>query len=307
MNKYRTFIVLLITTILASCTQPQASKQKEHPPLKIQVATVSRMDIADTVQLFGEVKLRQEAWLASQFDGRLTDFSLLNGDRVKKGQKIGIIVPPMREALNQAMSEMDEKERQIMADEINDIPLYSPISGIVLEVMQHNGDVLQKGESIVHIADLNQLDIYGDLPIGYLPQLRQQEKLKVSFVDYPHPSMFLPVKSFSGKVNSQRQTINIRLALHNPKHEFRPGMLVHLSFPDKMHNNSLVVPRSALLEEEGIYSVFVVKGNKVEKRQVKTGIQQNHFVEVISGLKDGEQVATEKAYSLTDGMEVQVR
>jgi RND family efflux transporter MFP subunit len=265
------------------------------------------MDIANTIRIFGNVKLRQEVLLASQFDGRLTDFTLLNGDRVQKGQKIGVIVPPMREALNQAMSEMDEKERQMMADEINDIPLYSPISGIVLEVMQHNGDVLQKGESIVHIADLNQLDIYGDLPIAYLPQLRQQKKLRVAFVDYPHEPLLIAISAYNGRVNSKTQTINIRLALANPKQEFRPGMMVRLSFPDKIHNNSLVIPRSALLEEEGIYSVYVLKGRTVEKRKIKIGIQHSNLVEVLSGLKEGDQIATEKAYSLTDGMEVQIR
>ena len=84
-------------------------------------------------------------------------------------------------------------------------------------------------------------------------------------------------------------------------------MMVRLSFPDKIHNNSLVIPRSALLEEEGVYSVYVLKGTTVEKRKIEIGIQHSNFVEVIFGLTDGEQIATEKAYSLTDGMEVRLR
>lgn len=307
MNIDRTVILFLLITLLASCNQRQPAQQKDHPPVIIQTGKVTRMDISDTIQIFGEIKLRQEAWLASQFDGRLTGFSLLNGDKVEQGQKIGVIIPPMREALDQAMSEMNEDQRKLVANEINEIPLYSPISGVVLEVLQHNGDVVQKGESIVHIADLNHLDIYGDLPIGYIPRVRQLKTLKVSFIDYPHPPLFIPVKAFSGKVNPKRQTLNIRLALSNPKQEFRPGMMVKLSFPDKIHKNSLVIPRTALLEEEGVYSVFVLKANRVEKRNIIVGIKHDGFVEIVSGLKEGEQVATQKAYSLTDGMEVQVR
>jgi hypothetical protein len=67
---------------------------------------------------------------------------------------------------------------------------------------------------------------------------------------------------------------------------------------------ALVIPSAALLEEEGIYSVFVVKDNRVEKRCIELGILDNDRVEVRSGLNDGEQVATQKAYSLTDGIEV---
>jgi len=302
-----TVYLSLIILILGSCNQQQYAKQKEHPPTTISAANVTRMDITDSIQIYGLIKLRQEAWLASQFDGRLTGFSLLNGDEVIQGQKIGIIIPPMREALDQAMSEMNDAQRKLVANEINEIPLYSPISGIVLDVMQHNGDVVQKGESIVHIADIRHLDIYGDLPIGYVPQVRKLKTLRVSFVDYPHPPVFLPVKSFSGKINPKKQTINIRLALNNPKQEFRPGMMVKLSFPDKIHKNSLVIPRPALLDEEGVYSVYVLNGNHVEKRKVEIGILHDDVVEVISGLKEGQQVATQKAYSLTDGMEVQVR
>ncbi len=307
MNINRKIIFILITLALSSCKEKKPAEKTDHPPVQIQTAPVSRMDMLDTVVIFGQVKLRNDAWLASQFDGRLTDFNLLNGDKVKEGQKIGVIIPPMREALNQAMSEMDEQQKKLVADEIKEIPLYCPISGIVLDVIQNSGDVVQKGESIVHIADLDYLDIYGDLPIAFLPQVKQLKNLKVSFLDYPHPPLYLPVAAYSGDVNAEKQTVNLRISLDNPKHKFRPGIMVQLSFPDKVHQNTLVVPRPALLEEEGVYSVYVLNGNKVEKRDVRVGIKHDDFVEITAGLKEGEQLATEKAYSLTDGMEVQVK
>jgi multidrug efflux pump subunit AcrA (membrane-fusion protein) len=46
---------------------------------------------------------------------------------------------------------------------------------------------------------------------------------------------------------------------------------------------------------------------KGQKRKVQTGIKHDDFVEVLSGLAEGELVATQKAYSLTDGMKVNVR
>jgi RND family efflux transporter MFP subunit len=271
------------------------------------VEKVIRMDITDSIQVFGTVKLRQEALMASQFDGRLTGFSLLQGDRVETGQEIGVIVPPMREALNQARTEMNEQQQQIMANEVREIPLFSPIRGTVLEVFQHNGDVLQQGESIVQIADLGMLDIYGDLPVAYLPQVKRLKVLKVSFVDYPHIPLLLSISAFDGKVDVQKQTIQIRLALNNPQEEYRPGMMVSLVFPDKVHSGALVVSRPALLEEEGVYSVFVLKDDQVEKRKVQIGIKHDDYVEVIQGLDEGDLVANRKAYSLTDGMKVQVQ
>jgi RND family efflux transporter MFP subunit len=166
---------------------------------------------------------------------------------------------------------------------------------------------LQKGESIVHIASLGWLDIYGDLPVAYLPQVKQLQTFKIIFVDYPHKPLFLPVSAFDGKVDPKKQTIQIRLSLNNPDLEFRPGMMVRLIFPDKIHAGSLVIPRPALLEEEGEYSVFVVRDEQVEKRAVQIGIRHDDFVEVLSGLNDREFVASSKAYSLTDGMRITVQ
>ena len=84
-------------------------------------------------------------------------------------------------------------------------------------------------------------------------------------------------------------------------------MMVSLDFPDRVHTGALVVTRPALLEEEGVYSVFVLKDDVVEKREVQIGIKHDDYVEVIQGLDEGDLVANQKAYSLTDGMKVQVQ
>jgi len=307
MKTSRIFALFITALMVVSCNQQKPAGKKDLPPLSISVEKVVRMDISDSIRIYGTVKLRQEAFLASQFDGRLMNFKLIQGDRVEAGQEIGIIVPPGREALNQATAGMNEAQKQILEQEIREIPLYSPIQGTVLEVMQHNGDVLQKGESIVHIADLGKLDIYGDLPITYLPRVKQLKALRITFVNYPHKPVLLPISAFDGQVDEKKQTIQIRLALDNQQDDYRPGMMVRLEIPDNVHAGALVISRPALLEEEGIYSVFVCKDNRVEKRRVQIGIKHDDYVEVLSGLEEGEFIANRKAYSLTDGMKVQIQ
>jgi len=304
MKKFTT--VLLTFFILISACKKSGSKLSEmfDPQIRIKAEPVVKTDITDTVRIYGEVKLRKEAMLASQFDGRLTDFSLLIGDKVKKNRQIGVIIPPQREALLQVMNQISPDLRPMLGEQIKSIPLNSPMNGTVLEIYHHSGDVIQKGEPIVHIGDLGILDIYGDLPLNHLNSVKKLKKISVSFINLPHKPVSLPIEAMSGKVDKVKQTIVLRLRLDNPDRKFRPGMFVTLEFPGKMHKSALVIPREALLEEEGVYSAFVVKGNKVEKRLIKPGIFSNNRVEVLSGLKEGEQVATQKAYSLTDGMEV---
>lgn len=304
MEKRSLYLLLLLSLFIACNGKDSATHKSIDGKIHIKTATVVKMDMADTIRFYGKTHLRYESIFASQFDGRLSDFSLFLGDHVSSGQKMGEIIPAQREAILHVLPQIDSRYRSSVLKQIKTIPLISPISGTILKVYHHNGDVLQKGEPIVHIGNLKILDVLGDLPLNALPLARNVKKIQIHFINFPHPDLSLPVAAISGKVNQQKQTVTIRLTLNNPDGLFRPGMIVQLYFPGTIHWNTLTIPRTALLEHEGIYSVFVVKDNKVQERIIELGIKHNDRIEVLSGLKEGEQVATQKAYSLTDGMEV---
>jgi len=171
--------------------------------------------------------------------------------------------------------------------------------------MRHTGDVLQKGEQIVHIGDDRMLQIRADVPVRYIRYARNAKQVSVEFPVSNLPAFELPVAAISAKVDPQKQAGVMRLDLANPRGDFRPGMLARLSFPIEHRSDALVIPHSALLEEEGVFSLFVVKGNVVEKRVVQPGIVQKNWVEIRVGVRENERVAIEKVYSLEDGMEVQ--
>lgn len=296
--------IIFLGTILFACQQaPKTQPEKAELKIRIKTADVIRGDITDTISIFGELALRQEAWLSSQFDGRLTEFSLLKGDKVEKGQLAGVIVPARREALLQAADNISDELKPLLDAQVKSIPLYCPVAGIVLDVLMHTGDVVAKGEHIVHIGDLRTLDVQGELPVQYLETARKAKKLNVQFTNYLHPELNLPIETFTANV-SENQSLLIRLKLNNPSLKFRPGMRVKISFPTLVHKEALLIPRTALVEEEGQYFVFTLENGKTLKRRIKTGIMHNNYVEVISGVEENQQVAVEKAYSLKDNLEV---
>lgn len=302
---FKVLLLSLIIMLVSSCNKRES--EATPPPyafLRVTAAPVMSKTLIDTVFIYGSVRLRQEAMLASQFDGRLTDFSWLVGDKVKKGQQLGIIVPPQREALQHILPGLDADQQQLLSEQIKEIPVFSPIGGIVLDVLQHNGDVVQQGEAIVHIADLEQLDVYGDVPITYLPIVQQLKSLQVFFVDYSTEPVSLPIEAIASQVDPAKQTVVVRLALDNRRELYRPGMLARIILPGEKAENVIAIPRAALLEEEGVFSAFVVNGNTVQRRILNIGIQQKDVVQVLSGVKPGDMVVTNKAYSLVDGMEV---
>jgi len=300
--------LLAVLLWLSACSDPPAQDRDPGVPLlTVSAAPVTRANMVDTVSVFGTIHLRQEARLGSQFDGRLNDFALLPGTPVHKGERIGTVIPAAREALLQVLDDMAAASRPALERQIRSIPLFSPIDGVVLEVLHHTGDVVQKGDPIVHLGDLRELDIRGDLPVRYLPVVRKRKVILVSFIDYPHAPFALPVEAISGQINQNNQTAMVRLKLSNPDGEFRPGLLVKLSFVNERRENALVIPRTALREEEGQFSVFVLHEGVVQRRDVTSGILQDSRAEILTGLEENEQVVTKKTYSLEDGMHVVVK
>jgi multidrug efflux pump subunit AcrA (membrane-fusion protein) len=67
----------------------------------------------------------------------------------------------------------------------------------------------------------------------------------------------------------------------------------------------LVVPRDAVLPEDGSYTLFVVREKRAEKRQIQVGLQSDSEIEVLgTGLREGDQIATVGNSELADGMAV---
>lgn len=282
-----------------------ADETAEYPLPRLRTVAVQTAEIADTLQLYGRIAFRDETLLASQFEGRISNFSLLIGDRVSRGQAIATIIPPQREALMQLYEQSSADARNLLDSEIKTTTLRSPIDGVVIEVLRRNGDVVQRGEQMVHIGNVQMLQILADVPVKILPYLSKKQSLAVAFPGADLPAIELPVAAISPNVDPAKQAALLRINLPNPGGNFRPGMLVKISLVAERHSDALIVPRDAVLEEDGVFSVFVLAEHHLEKRTVVPGIMQPERIEITNGIAAGEKVAIEKVYSLVDGTEVQ--
>ena len=72
------------------------------------------------------------------------------------------------------------------------------------------------------------------------------------------------------------------------------------------HLSALQIPRSAIIEEAGESAVYVVTGDTVEKRIVRTGYAHEGYVEVVEGLREHEEIVVVGQMNLKDGSRVSV-
>ena len=103
-------------------------------------------------------------------------------------------------------------------------------------------------------------------------------------------------------------TVEIWVQVANAKQQLRPGATAQISITAQTVHDALVVPSPALLNASGDQAQVMVIGSDgtAKSRDVKIGIKNSEDVQIVSGLKAGEQVVTEGAYGLKENTKVKV-
>ena len=101
------------------------------------------------------------------------------------------------------------------------------------------------------------------------------------------------------RVDPRTRTVPLVYEVPNSDGTLRLGMAVNVYAQTALAENALALPSSALVDEDGHPICYVqVSGETFEKRDLELGIHDGEFVQVLSGLNEGERVVTKGAYSI---------
>jgi len=98
----------------------------------------------------------------------------------------------------------------------------------------------------------------------------------------------------------------VRIKLDNSSGELRPGMFARVGLVLDKKESAVVVPKEAVIRQGGQAYVFVIKDSSAEKREVQVGMDDGEMIEIVSGLKSGEQVVIKGQAYLKEGQEVDI-
>jgi RND family efflux transporter MFP subunit len=126
----------------------------------------------------------------------------------------------------------------------------------------------------------------------------QPAVLRVSGRDFPGV-----VRVVNLTADPLSKKFNVEAVFDNPDDALRPGTFGDVVFELESHENAMVVPQKAVLENS---YVFVVEAGKAVKKAVTLGLQSTTMIEVLSGLAEGLPVIVEGNYGLEEGAAVQV-
>jgi hypothetical protein len=174
----------------------------------------------------------------------------------------------------------------------------SPADGYVVDKQVVKGAHVAAGQTLYRIADLSVVWIEAEVYEHDVPLVRVGQNATVTFDAYPDERHLGRVVCIYPYVNEQTRTNKVRYEFANARGRLKPGMFanVELAAPG---GAGITVPASAVLDSGREQVVFVAQGDgHFEPRRVTVGRRLATDVQIVEGLKAGEQVATGATFFL---------
>jgi len=188
----------------------------------------------------------------------------------------------------------------------------APYDGIISQRLVDVGTLVNAGAgsattALFEIEMLSPIRAYANVPQAFAPSLQQGQDAKVMVRQYPDRAFPGKVARTSGTLDPTSRTLRLEVDVPNDKGELLAGMYGEVSVTAPVAHPVVRVPSSALLEDARGNHVAVVDANgRVELVAVQLGVDNGTTVDVVSGLRGGEQVITTPPADAADGMQVQV-
>ena len=182
----------------------------------------------------------------------------------------------------------------------------APIAGIVSERFIKVGNTIAVSDPVFHITDLDPLLAYLFVPEREFRRLRPGQAADVTLDAIPEETFPAEILRISPVVDPQTGTFKVTLAVSDAQDRLKPGMFGRFQIVYDARENAIMVPRMAVIDDDDRQSVFVVENGQAQRRQVEVGYSRGEFVEIVSGLTDGERVITIGQTGLAEGAMVEV-
>jgi HlyD family secretion protein len=186
----------------------------------------------------------------------------------------------------------------------------SPITGIVTDQFQYEGEFASAGGKLVTIADISEVIVKAPFSDTVVSQLKVGDPATVLPTDTSSEEMKGRITLLSRSSDPTNRTVEVWVTLANGAGKLRANGAAQITISANSKTDAVVVPASAVTLDasnanEGI--VMIVDAASVaHETKVTVGIRTNNKMEITSGLQGGETVVIEGNYSLADGTKVEI-
>jgi RND family efflux transporter MFP subunit len=336
------FVLMVMVAMLLNNKSKMQAKSKNDVAkfLPVTLVQVQKQILSESISLTGTITANNDVAVLSETDGRVTKVMVKIGDRVEAGSVLIQVDDEMKQAsyvaaeVNYQKAKKDQQRYDKMFKEgsvsdaqregarlafksaeaqyivarrqYNDTKIKTPISGVVTARQVDVGATLQKNNVVANVVDISTLKVKLNVAEQDAFKLKVGDRADVSTEVYPGVTFNGTIETISAKADeAHTYPVEVRLA-NNSMHPLKAGMFGRVSFVSIKSDEALSIPRQALVGSTKKAQVFVVEQGIAHLRDIVIGSEVGTNLEVLSGLKDGEQVVLSGQNNLKDKVAVTV-
>ncbi|MCU7494159.1 MAG: efflux RND transporter periplasmic adaptor subunit [Ignavibacteria bacterium] len=336
-------IALIVISAKLMGNKAEVDKRNKTNDLNFKSVTVNiakalRQEESARFTLVGTTAGKNEVLIQSQGNGEVIKINFSTGDYVTKGKVLAqlddrlaqLSLEKAKLALSRAEDDYNKEknlysgkastENQLRDKKIDYenaklsveqakkqlefMRVAAPQNGYIVEKLIEKGSLAGPGSAVARIVDISQLKI--NLSVSEKDVYSIKTGMSVSASSSVYPGV-----TYSGKVTfvsskgDQAHNYSVEVAINNNQlHPLKAGTFTSVEFGMASKHNVLLIPREALTGSIKDAKVFVVNGNIAHLRSVTIGNDYGNFLEVLSGISEGETVVTAGQINLADGSRV---
>jgi RND family efflux transporter MFP subunit len=341
---------MLLLALAGGCGKPPPEEEQVVRPVKI--FTVGELKAARVRDYPGTVRAAQNADMAFEVPGRITEFLVKEGQRVEKGDvlarldsrdydaeldKQNAILRKAKADLQRSTNILREDPGAISRDQIDrdqravgvarasvaqaqkaveDTVLVAPFAGVMARKLVEDFQNVQAKEPVLVLQDLTHLEIEVSVPerdmVGGQAGMSQEEltrlvnpRVRVSAI--PDREFPARIKEIATTADPVTRTFQVKLIFEPPDDvTILPGMTARVIASPSKAGATLIPANAPRAEADGKPYVWLLDPDTmtVSRRPVELGNLTGGNVEVVSGLKEGDQIAISGVRVLEEGMQV---
>ncbi|MDR2942356.1 MAG: efflux RND transporter periplasmic adaptor subunit [Treponema sp.] len=255
----------------------------------IKVTTVSPGTIERSVIINGEILARNQVTIFPAIGGRLVETRRSIGDRVNRGDVVAMIDP--------------SRPGEVYSRS----PVISTVSGTVLQTPFSIGDTVTAQSAVFVVGDLSSLLVETHIPERFVAVVTQGLRAELKLEAMPNETFTAEVFEINPVLDPSSRTMRIRLRFIKPDPRIKAGMFATISLITDRKTGVPLIPRMSVINTYGSWIVFVADENNIaRRREIKLGLDNEEFVEVLEGISMGDLVVSAGQNFLSDGDPVRI-
>jgi len=345
LNSGRTWPVLIVAAMLmTACSDgsDSADDAEDEDALTIPVETVSpsRGDIDALYSGTAPIEAFADATVIAKVSGEVREILVEEGDDVISGQILARLDGDrLRLQAQQAEARLRKLERDYQRNvDLKDKALIStgdfekiqyemealqaafdlaqleysyteiraPINGVISERFVKLGNMIDVNAETFKVTSLEPLISYLHIPEREYRRISPGQTANIEIDALQGARFEASVARISPIVDPDTGTFKITVEVSDATRRLKPGMFGRINIIYDSRLNVLQIPRSAIIEEAGSSTVFVISGDVVEKRTVRTGYAEGGIIEILDGISDDDEIVYVGHTNLKDGSSVSV-